>query len=260
VLSLAGLAGLTSCGGGGDGGGGGGHTGFPTTQANLTSANAPTFARFADLATRAGATMRLGEVLTGASSPFTDGGCFAIGAGQATVALNASSGPVSGTATYTNFDRCVSMRLNGTASVNGTMQPGNLVDLMNFTFSNLAFTAVSETINASGTAVLDWTSALGTASYLMTLNATASGAASFRLDNFRIDSQLAAGIENIFITGRLTTADGFVDIAVGPTRLELPIGPSSGLQNGQITMTGATTIATVTYNGAAAPTISIAPR
>lgn len=259
VLSVGALVGLTACGGGGDGSSSGSHTAFPTTPANVTSSNAPTFARFVDLAARAGATMRLGEVLSGAGSPFTDSGCFALGAGQATVALNASSGPVSGTATYANFDRCFNTRVNGTANVTGTMQAGNLVDLMNFTFGSLTFTAGSDAIQASGTAALDWTSVPPSSSYFITLNATTSGTAAFQLQDFRIDGQSAgAGIENISITGRLTTSDGFVDIAT-VTSPQL-FNPSTGLLGGQVTMTGATTIATVTYNGPLAPTISIAPR
>jgi hypothetical protein len=252
------LAGLTAC-GGGDGGSSGAHGAFPTTQANLTSANAPTFARFAELAARAGATMRLGEFLTSVTgNTFTDGGC-GVG-GPATVALNAPSGAVSGTATYTNFDRCFGMRVNGTANVTGTMQTGNRVDAMSFTFTSLAFTTGTETIQASGTAALDWTSVLPDSAYLMTLNATASGAASFQLENFRVDGQSGgAGVENISISGRLTTADGFVDISTGATRPQLFV-PSTGLQGGPVIMTGATTVATVTYNGAAPAAIAIAPR
>jgi hypothetical protein len=93
----------------------------------------------------------------------------------------------------------------------------------------------------------------------MTLNAAASGAASFAVESFLIDSQIVAGRENVFISGRLTTSEGYVNIAVGPSRLELPIGPSSALQNGQITMTGANTVATVVYNGSAPPTITFPP-
>jgi len=93
----------------------------------------------------------------------------------------------------------------------------------------------------------------------MTLNSTVSGARSFRLDNFRVDSDLATGIEHLFISGRLTLADGFVDIAPTANRIDLPM-PSSGLQSGTVQMTGATTIATVFFNGNLAPSISIAPR
>jgi hypothetical protein len=257
VLSLAGLA---SCGGGGDGGSGGSHTGFPTTQANLTAANAPTFARYADLAARAAATMRLGETMTLVSpNNFTQSPCAVAGAGPANVALTASTGPVSGTATYTSFDRCLGMRVSGTASVTGTMQAGGIVDNMSFPSSTLTFSTATETIQTSGTAALDWTSVPPDSTYLMTLNATASGAASFRLDNFQINSQIVAGSENVAISGRLTTSEGFVDIATGGTRPQLFV-PSTGLQGGPITMTGTTTIATVTYNPGGPPTISIAPR
>lgn len=258
LLSLGALAGLISCGGDGGDGGGGSHSAFPTTQANLTSANAPTFARFVDLAARAGATMRLGEPLNVLTSPFTDPGCGAQASNPAAVAINASTGPVTGTATYANFDRCFGMRVNGTANLTGTMQAG-LVDSMTFAVTSLAFTTGTDTIQASGTAFLDWTSVPPSSSYFITLNATTSGTAAFQLQNFRIDGQSAgAGIENISITGRLTTSDGFVDIAtVTSTQLFVP---STGLLGGQITMTGATTIATVTYNGPIAPLISIAPR
>jgi len=260
ALPVAALVGLASCGGGSDGTVTGSHTAFPTTQANLTSANAPTFARFVELAASAGATMRLGEPLAGASSPFSDAGCVGSGGGQASIALNTSSGPVNGTATYTNFDRCFGMRVTGTATVTGTMvQPGNLVDLMNFSFGSLTFTAGSEAIQASGTAALDWTSVLPGSSYFITLDATSSGTAAFQLQNFRIDGQSAgAGVENVSITGRLTTSEGFVDIAtVTPPQLFVP---STGLQGGPIIMTGVSTITTVTYNGPIAPTINIAPR
>jgi hypothetical protein len=88
----------------------------------------------------------------------------------------------------------------------------------------------------------------------------ASGKAGFQLDNFRVDSEMAAGIENLFLSGRLTMADGFVDVGPRATRVELPV-PSTGLQNGGVLMTGATTVATVFYNGGSdAPAISIAPR
>ena len=258
LVSLAALAGLTSC-GGGDDDNLIPHSQFPTTQANLTATNAPTFARFVDLAARAGATMRLGESLTPAApNTFTDAGC--IGPGQATLALSASSGAVNGTATYSTFDRCLAMRLSGSATVAGTINAG-LVDTMDFSFNNtaLTFSAGTETIQAAGSAALNWTSTGGASTYLMTLNATASGAASFALASFLIDSEIVAGRENVFISGRLTTSDGYVDIGVGPSRLELPIGPSSALQNGRITMTGANTVATVVYNGSAPPTITFSP-
>ena len=203
--------------------------------------------------------MRLGEFMVPVvGNTFSDGGCGAIGAGQATVVLSASTGSVTGTATYTTFDRCFNMLVNGTASLDGTMQAGGEIDTMNFSFTSLAFNSANETIQAAGTAALNWTSALGASSYLITLNATSSGTASFKVDNFLVGSQLTAGIENIFISGRLTTSDGFVDIAtvISPQLFV----PSTGLQGGQITMTGVSTIATVTYNGPIAPTISIAPR
>jgi hypothetical protein len=76
--------------------------------------------------------------------------------------------------------------------------------------------------------------------------------------HFQINSELAAGLENVLIAGRLTTAQGFVDIA-STTPLELPF-PGAGLQNGSLLMTGAGEIATVHYNGSLAPDVTIAPK
>jgi hypothetical protein len=263
LLSLAALAGLSSCGGGGDGGPATTPLpiAFPTTQANLTSANAPTFARFAELAVRAAASARVGEFLTGpvGAGTFTDGGCGAQGAGQATLALNAPSGNVSGSATFVNFDRCYGLRLSGSASVTGTLVPGNRVDAMNFTFTNFSYASTGTALQLSGTIALDWTSVPPASTYVSTMNATASGAGQFRVENFQVNSQLVAGREDLLISGRLTTSDGFVDITPGPTRVELQI-PSTALQNGSVIMTGATTTASVRYQGLAAPNITISPR
>jgi hypothetical protein len=264
LVSVAALASLSSCGGGGDGSPPAATPPpptFPTTQANLTSANAPTFARFAELAARAAASARVGEFLTGpaGAGTFTDGGCFAAGAGQATLALNSPTGNVSGTATFANFDRCYGMRLSGSASVTGTLAAGNRVDAMNFTFTNFAYASTSSTLQLSGTIALDWTSVPPASAYASTMNATASGAGQFRVDNFQVNSQIVAGREDLLISGRLTTSDGFVDITAGPTRVELPI-PSTALQNGSVIMTGATTTASVRYQGLNAPNITISPR
>lgn len=257
ALSLAALAGLASCGGGSDGTVTGSHTAFPTVPANLTSANAPTFARFADLAARAGATMRLGDpTLSGVASPYTDSGCGTPLGSLATLQVTPSTGNVNGTVTYTGFSRCFDMRVNGTSTVAGTIDFGPSVNAINFTgFSGLSFTAGAETIQASGSAALDWTSAPPAATYLMTLNATASGGTvSFQVDNFGISSQITAGVENISINGRLTTSEGFVDITTVTTP-QLVVG-FNGLVGGKITMSGASTVATVVYNGSAPPTIT----
>jgi hypothetical protein len=263
LLSLAALAALSSCGGGGDGSPSAATPPpptFPTTQANLTSANAPTFARFAELAVRAAASARVGEFLAGpaGAGTFTDGGCFAAGAGQATLALNSSTGNVSGTATFVNFDRCYGMRLSGSASVTGTLAAGNRVDAMSFTFTNFSYASTGTALQLSGTIALDWISFPPDSRYVMTVNATASGAGQFRVASFQVDSVLVAGEENVLFSGRLTASDGFVDITPGPTRVDLP-SSSTGLQNGAILITGANAIANVRYNGALAPTITITP-
>lgn len=264
LLSLAALAALSSCGGGGDGSPPAATPpppNFPTTQANLTSANAPTFARFAELAVRAAASARVGEFLTGpvGAGTFSDRGCFAQGAGQATLGLNASTGNVSGTATFVNFDRCYGLRLSGSASVTGTLAAGNRVDAMSFTFTNFSYASTGTALQLSGTIALDWISIASDARYLIVMNATASGAGQFRVDNFQVDSVLVTGREDLLISGRLTTSEGFVDITPGPTRVELP-SPSTALQNGSVIMTGATTTASVRYQGLAAPNITISPR
>jgi hypothetical protein len=263
LLSLAALAALSSCGGGGDGSPPAAPPppSFPTSQANLTSANAPTFARFAELAVRAAASARVGEFLTGpvGAGTFTDGGCFAATGGQTTLALNSPTGNVSGTATFANFDRCYGMRLSGSASVTGTLAAGNRVDAMSFTFTNFSYASTGTALQLSGTIALDWISILPDSRYVMTVNATASGAGQFRVDNFQVDSVLVAGREDLLISGRLTTSEGFVDITAGPTRVELP-SPSTALQNGSVIMTGTTTTANVRYNGALAPTITVSPR
>jgi hypothetical protein len=263
VLWIAALAGLSSC-GGGDGSPPAATPPpptFPTTQANLTNVNAPTFARFAELAVRAAASARVGEFLAGpaGAGTFTDGGCGAQGAGQATLGLNAPTGNVSGSATFVNFDRCYGLRLSGSASVTGTLAPGNRVDAMNFTFTNFSYASTGTALQLSGTIALDWTSVPPASAYVITMNATASGAGQFKVENFQVNSEVVAGRENVLFSGRLTTSDGFVDISAGPTRVELPI-PSTALQNGSVIMTGATTTASVRYQGLNAPSITISPR
>jgi hypothetical protein len=262
LLWLAALAGLSACGGGGD------RpttnptptpTPLPTGQANLTSANAPTFARFAELAARAAASTRVGETISqSGGNTMQDPGCFAAGSNPAILVLNGVLGNVSGNAGFTNFDRCYGMRLNGNASVSGTLGPLR-VDVLTFTFANLSYASSTGTLQLAGTLLLDWISVPPDSRYVITLNATASGLGQFALTNFQVDSVVLAGREDISISGRLTTSDGFVDITPGPTRVELPL-PSTGLQNGSIIMTGATTIANVSFNGALPPTITIAPR
>lgn len=250
---------LASCGGGG--GGSDAPPPFAAGQANLTSTNAPTYASAVDVAARMAATMRIGPFLN--STPtLTDPGCGASGAGPAILTVTPSTGAVSGTVNFSNFDQCFGFGLNGTANVTGTLI-GTQVDALNFTFTGLTFTATpgGQAYQMSGSASLQWTLAGGSSSYVMTLNATVSGASAFRLDNFRIDSQVVAGIENLLISGRLTMADGFVDITPTASRVELHVA-STGLSNGSVQMTGATTIATAFFNGGGVPPtiVSIVPK
>jgi len=171
---------------------------------------------------------------------------------------------VTGNATYSNFDRCVGLRLNGTAGVTGTLNGTTNVDVFSLTPTGFTYTRTGngDVFRASGTLALRWKpSVQGSAGYFMTIDATVSDSnqsALFRLDNFQIDSDLAAGVENVLISGRLTTVDGFVDISSG-SRLDLP-SPSSGLGPGSLTMVGATQIATVNYAGNGISTVTIAPK
>jgi len=259
-------AALGSCGGGGDAGG------SPPPKlpvaaqaANLTTANAPNFANAVDVAARMAATMRLGPFLSGTLAPGTllDGGCAAIGSSPATVVVTPFVPPttasVTGTATFSNFDHCFGMRLSGAASLSGTMVGAQVISF-NFTFTNLSFTAGAQVFQLAGSASLQFvTLPFGGAKYVMTLDGTVSGAGSFQLSGFRVESTLSAGLEDLLISGRLTMADGFVDIAPTASPVELFV-TASGLQNGSVTMTGATTIATAFFHGATAPTITIAPR
>jgi|SRR6185503_1104804 hypothetical protein len=268
LATLFALAALASCGGGGGGGSppaSPSQPASPSTPANLTMANAPSFANNVALAARMAATMRLGPNLTTTATPgmFTEPGCQSIGgpSGPATVTVTPATGNVIGTVTYNSFHRCYDVRVSGTSSITGTFNSPQ-VDIVNYTLSGLTFTAGGQTYQMSGTATLDWAPFTGGAAiYALTLNATVSGAASFSLENFRVDSDITAGIENLSISGRVAMSDGFVDVTprASPPRVEL-VTPSTGLQNGGVVMTGATTVATVFYNGANPPAISIAPK
>lgn len=238
---------------------------LPSAAASLTSANAGTFAAFLGLAARAGASTRVGPILDVTATPgsLQDFGCVGVGGGPATFALSAPTGTVSGTATYSNFDRCFSMRVNGTATVTGTVIGTTRLGPFTLAFTDLAYppAGAGDLVHASGTILLDWQAVGSPSRYLMTIDATLSDAnrnTLFKLDHFQIDSELAAGLENVLLSGRLTTAQGYVDIA-SASRLELPF-PGAGLQNGSITMTGAGEIATVRYNGSVAPNVTISPK
>jgi hypothetical protein len=259
------VAGLAACSGGGDGGGGGSPPNpLGTTQVNLNNSNAGTFATFVNSATRLGAATRFGPSLTPVSNGLQYTACLVIGGGASTVtfALQPPNGPgpVTGSATYLDYDNCYFLRLNGTASVMGTLGTPigpNAVDSFTLTFSDFNYTA----FHAAGTIALTWKPSIqGSAGYIMTINATVSDAnrnVLFRLDNFEIDSDLSAGTESVLVSGRLTAAAGFVDIS-STNRLTLPF-PSTGFQTGTLTMTGLSQTAAVTYNGNGAFTFVITP-
>jgi len=265
AAGVAALAVLMVVSGGGCGGSSGPALG--TAAATLNSSNVATFAGFVNLATIGGATTRVGPTLNVTAAPGTlqDLGCVGVGGGPATfVVAPPSGGNVTGNATYSNFDRCVGLRLNGTAGVTGTLNGTTNVDVFSLTPTGFTYTRTGngDVFRASGTLALRWKpSVQGSAGYFMTIDATVSDSnqsALFRLDNFQIDSDLAAGVENVLISGRLTTVDGFVDISSG-SRLDLP-SPSSGLGPGSLTMVGATQIATVNYAGNGISTVTIAPK
>jgi len=260
IFVTAGL--LSGCGGGG-GGGEGGSVPLGTTAANLDNSNVGTFATYAALATRLGAATRFGPFLNIPASPpgalqYT--GCLGGLGNTVTFILTPSTGTVSGNATYSNFDNCYFLPLNGTASVTGTLIGTNQVDSFTLTFANFSYSSFL----ASGTIMLTWKPSFqGSAGYIMAINATVSDASHnplFRLDNFQIDSNLSAGLESVLVSGRLTAVPGFVDLSSGTNRLDLP-APSTGFQSGALAMTGLSQIATVTYTGGmGAFTAVIAPK
>jgi hypothetical protein len=248
--------------------GGSGSPALRSTPADLNASNVATFAAFANVAAIAGTTARVGRVLDVTATPGTlqDLGCVGLGGGPVTfVIAPASGGNVTGSATYSNFDQCFGVRLNGTANVTGTLKGTTEVVALNLTTTGSTFTrtATGDVFHASGTLMLSWKpSVQGSSDYVIAIDATVSDSNQnplFRLDNFQIDSDVAAGVENVLISGRLTTVDGFVDVASN-ARLELP-APSTGLGPGSLTMSGATQVATVNYtsNGAAIATIVSKP-
>lgn len=266
LLALAAAAVIASCGGGGDDGSGAANAAFPSTAANLTTANGATYANAVALAARMAATMRLGGTLTNTATPgtFTEPSCPSItpGGGPINVTVTPSTGTVSGTVTYNSFHRCYGLTVSGNSAITGTFNSPQ-VDVVNFTFSGLTFSAAGQNYQMAGTGTLDWASgASGIAAYAMTLNATVSGASSFRLENFRVDSVLSAGTEELSITGRVFMTDGLVEvIARLPADPPELVVPSTGLQNGGVIMLGATTQAGVFYNGGTnPPNVVIAPR
>jgi len=78
-----------------------------------------------------------------------------------------------------------------------------------------------------------------------------------------VDSELGAGVENLSLSGRVFMTDGFVEVTprtTPTTRVQL-IETSTGLENGGVIMLGATTQASVIYNGGSnPPNVTIAPR
>jgi hypothetical protein len=234
-----------------------------TTPATLDNSSVGSFGTLLALAARMGAGARFGPFLNLISpSVLQQTGCLS---GNATFTVSSTGpGPVSGNASYASFDNCYLLPLNGTATVTGTLGGIAQVDSFTLEFANFAYAEAgsSEVFRAAGKMVISWKpQVLGSAGYLMTLDASVSDAnqkALFRLDSFRIDSDLAAGIENVLVSGRLTTDRGFVDVA-STSRLALPF-PSRGFESGSLDIAGASQVATLTYIGEGTFTAQIRPK
>lgn len=259
LVGLLAVAALGSC-GGGDGDSGGPDS-FPTTAASLDAASAASFATFVSLAARIGASTRVGpfpDAVAGPNTTLQQSGCLS---GSTTLVLSPSiENSAIGNATYANFDNCYFLALNGVAAAAGTLFGTGQIGNLALTSNDLAYTraGTGDVFRFAGDIVMAWK--LSVAGHFIILDGSVSdgGGVLFRLDNFVIDSNLAAGVENVLLSGRLTTAQGFVDISTG-SRLELPI-PSTGLGNGAIVLTGLSQIATVTYSSGGAFTTVIAPK
>ena len=255
-LSLVGLLGLVACGGSSSSPGSSG-------PATLDNSSVGGFGTFLALAARMGAGARFGPFLNLVSpSVLQQNGCLS---GNATFTVSSTGpGPVTGNASYASFDNCYFLPLNGTATVTGTLAGSAQVDSFTLDFTNFVYSpsGSSDVYRAAGKMVISWKpSVQGSAGYTMTLDASVSDAnqkALFRLDGFRIDSDLAAGIENVLVSGRLTTDRGFVDVS-STNRLELDV-PSHGFSSGSLDIAGASQVATLTYVGEGTFTAQIRPK
>lgn len=256
-LSFVGVLVLAACGGSAP------STTSAATPATLDNSSVGSFGTFVALAARMGAGARFGPSLNLVSpSVLQQSGCLT---GNATFTVSGTgAGPVSGNATYAGFDNCYFLPLTGTATVTGTLAGIAQVDSFTLDFANFVYapTGSSELFRAAGKMVISWKpSVQGSAGYVMTLDASVSDAnqkALFRLDGFRIDSDLSAGIENVLVSGRLTTDRGFVDVS-STNRLELSF-PSHGFSSGSLDITGASQVATLTYIGEGTFTAQIRPK
>jgi len=256
--ALIGLLGLVACGGSSSS-----SSTLGSAPATLDNSSVGSFGTFVSLAARMGAGARFGPFLNLVSpSVLQQTGCLS---GNATFTVSSTgAGPVTGTASYASFDNCYFLPLNGTATVTGTLASVAQVDSFTLDFTNFVYssTGSSDVFRATGKMVISWKPSFqGSAGYVMTLDASVSDAnqkALFRLDGFHIDSDLAAGIENVLVSGRVTTDRGFVDVA-STSRLVLPF-PSHGFESGSLDITGASQVATLTYGGEGTFTAQIRPK
>jgi hypothetical protein len=254
-LSLVGSLALFAC--------GGSNSTLGSTPATLDNSSVGSFGTFVALAARMGAGARFGPFLNLVSpSVLQQTGCLS---GNATFTVSSTgAGPVTGNATYASFDNCYFLPLNGTATVTGTLAGIAQVDSFTLDFANFVYapTGSSDVFRAAGKMLISWKPSFqGSAGYVMTLDASVSDGnqkALFRLDGFHIDSDLAAGIENVLVSGRLTTDRGFVDVS-STNRLVLDF-PSHGFSSGSLDITGASQVATLTYTGEGTFTAQIRPK
>jgi hypothetical protein len=170
-----------------------------------------------------------------------------------------AGGNVSGTGTYTALDRAAGATTSGTVTVSSGHYTGSSMDNVHFTFTGLSYPPSSIVI--SGSIDLVWVAVGSPTEYTMTFNVTATSGGNVIavLDNFTVDSTIAAGQESLTFTGKYTdAAQGYVNVSTTtPMVFNLPGGPASG----QVVAQGAgTNKATMTFSGPpTTATVAITP-
>lgn len=243
---------LSSCGGGSGGNQGG--TPINTQQATLDSNNTETIISEVVRALSLGITAEVGPNLNSPNfnaSPLqlTQNGCLQ---GNISFSLTKDlNNAVTGNGAYNTYENCAQLTLSGDVAVTGALV-GSRIGNFNYTFTNLLFTVTNTTITYrfSGSIDLTWKPSVGgSAGYIMVLNGTLYDSGQntlFRVENFSIDANLAAGVQYILISGKLThPVHGYVDIS-SINRIDFNI-PGIEPQSGEFILTGNASKATVTY-------------
>lgn len=239
---------LSACGGGSDA------TPPNNQQAILDSSNTETFITEVVKAMSLAMTVEFGPNLNSQNfnaTPLlaTQNGCLL---GNISFSLTrGANNSVTGSGTYNNYENCIQLTLNGDIAISGTLITSR-VEKFNSTFTNLSFTVTNTATiyRLSGSIDLSWKPSVGgSAGYIMVLNGTLYNSgqnAEIKLENFSIDANLAAGVQYILVSGKLTHAThGYVDIS-STKRIDFHI-PGVEPQSGEFVLTGKASKATVTY-------------